>query len=329
MRRTPLLSLFCLSLLALAGCSAINIKLGRRVDLAKTPVTAIEVSLPKGPAIAPGQKAPLVATVTEPDGKVLLTEGQGKGKVRWKDLKVTATIVTADQKGNISLSRDPRVSDGKIGHVAIEIPSQPSVTPAELEVPFRYNVAFVSNFSGAAGSPGSSGSDGQPGSAGSSGSTDPNNPSPGGNGSNGTDGGNGGDGGPGGNAPPVLVQMTRQPGATPLLQISVSATSHRRLYLVDPAGGTLTVKADGGPGGSGGRGGRGGQGGAGGSGIPSGNSGSNGSDGRSGDDGLTGRGGQITVAYDPSTKPYLDILHLSSRNGPSPTLGEQPVAPLW
>jgi len=260
---------------------------------------------------------------------VLLTEGQGKGKVRWKDLKITATIVTADQKGNVSVSRDPRVSDGKVGHLSVEIPSQPSVTAAELDIPFRYNIAFVSNFSGAAGSPGSSGSDGQPGSAGSFGSTDPNNPSPGGNGGNGTDGGNGGDGGPGGNAPPVQVEMTLQPGATPLLQISVSATSHRRFYLVDPAGGTLTVKADGGPGGSGGRGGRGGQGGAGGSGSPSGNSGSNGADGRGGDDGPMGRGGSITVAYDPASKPYLNILHLSSHNGHSPTLREQPVAPLW
>jgi hypothetical protein len=271
----------------------------------------------------------LVATATQPGGKVLLTEGQGKGKIQWKDLKVTTSIVTADRKGNISLSKDPRVSDEKVGHVTVTIPSQPAVMAAELDVPFRYDVAFVSNFSAKAGPSGNNGLDGTNGINGSNGSIDLNNPSPGGNGTNGTDGSNGQDGGPGGDAPPVQVRMTLQPGSHPLIQASVSASGHRRLYLVDPQGGSLTVKADGGPGGSGGRGGRGGQGGAGGSGQPSGNSGSNGSDGRNGSDGPMGRGGSITVTYDPEAKPYLSVLHLSSKNGPRPVFVQQPVDPLW
>jgi hypothetical protein len=123
--------------------------------------------------------------------------------------------------------------------------------------------------------------------------------------------------------------MTLQPGSHPLIQASVSASGHRRLYLVDPQGGSLTVKADGGQGGSGGRGGRGGQGGAGGSGQPSGNSGSNGSDGRNGSDGQMGRGGSITVTYDPEAKAYLSVLHLSSKNGPRPVFVLKPVDPLW
>src|SRR5271168_915245 len=115
MRRNWLINLSCICLFGLCGCSAINVKLGRRVDLTKTPVISIEVSLAKSPGIAPGQKLALVATATQPAGKLLLTEGQGKGKIQWKDLKVTTSIVTADQKGNISLSKDPRVSDGKVG----------------------------------------------------------------------------------------------------------------------------------------------------------------------------------------------------------------------
>jgi hypothetical protein len=69
-----------------------------KVYLDKTPVTAIKASLPKGPAIGPGQKLPLVATVTEPNGKILQTEGAGQGKVMWKDLKVTATIAHGQPK---------------------------------------------------------------------------------------------------------------------------------------------------------------------------------------------------------------------------------------
>ncbi len=321
----------CLALalmLTLGGCTAMKVKLGMKVYLAQTSVASIEASLSQGPGIAPGQKSPLVVTVTEPDGKVLLTEGKGGGKVMWKDLSVTATVVTVNQKGVISLSKDPRVSDGKTGHVAITVPSHPDMH-ADLDIPFRYDVAFISNFSGSPGSSGMSGADGMSGTSGSNGSTDPNNPSPGGDGTNGTNGSDGGDGGPGGNAPSVQVRMTLQSGSHPLLQASVSAAGHTRLYLVDPQGGSLTVKADGGPGGSGGRGGRGGSGGSGGMGTPNGNSGSNGSDGRSGFDGPPGKGGIITVTYDPQVKPYLAILHLSSRNGPSPVFEEAQVAPLW
>ena len=328
-KNTRCMGFLCvMCLIALGGCSSLNVKLGRRVDLTKTPVASIELSLPKGPAIAPGQKSPLVVTVTQPDGKVLLTEGQGKGKVQWKDLQITATVVTADKKGNISLSRDPRVSDGKVGHVTVTVPSHPDVH-ADLDVPFRYDIAFVSNFSGARGQSGNNGLDGISGISGTSGSLDPNNPSPGGDGTNGTDGSDGQDGGPGGNAASVQVMVTLQPGPKTLLEISATTPGHRRLYLVDPQGGSLTVKADGGPGGSGGRGGQGGRGGSGGIGMPNGRDGSNGADGRNGFDGPPGKGSSITVSSDPSTKPYLSAIHLSSKNGPSPSFQQQYVAPLW
>lgn len=278
--------------------------------------------------ITPGEKSPLVVTLTEPNGQVLFTEGQGAGKVMWKDLQVTATTVLADENGNLSFPEDPRASYGKVGHVTVTVPSQPNLH-AELDVPVRYDFAFVSDFSGRPDMSGMSGSDGLNGISGTSGSMDPNDPSPGGNGSDGTNGGDGKDGDLGGNAPAVDIRLALEPGTHPLLQVSVSAPGHRRLYLVDPQGGSLTVKADGGPGGSGGRGGRGGRGGSGGIGTSNGNDGHNGLDGRSGWDGPQGKGGLITATFDPQVRPFLGALHLSSRNGPPPLYKEALVSPIW
>jgi hypothetical protein len=314
--------------LALSGCAAVKVKLGMRVDLAKVQVTSMQARLLNGPAIAPGEKSPLVVQFAQPDGKILVTEGKGKGKVMWRDLTLTPTVVTATHKGVLTLAHDPRKSDGKTAHVTITVPSHPDLKAA-LDIPITYDYNFISNFNGAPGSDGSNGSDGMAGSSGSMGSTDPNNPSPGGNGGNGTNGGDGADGGKGGNAPPVQVRVTLRPGAHPLLQASVAAAGKTRLYLIDPNGGALTVTADGGPGGSGGRGGRGGAGGSGGIGTPNGSSGNAGLDGRNGFDGSMGSGGSINVTYDPQVKPYLNIIHLSNKGGPAPVFNQAPVAPLW
>ncbi len=316
------------SLFALSGCTAVKVKMGWKVYLDRTPVASIQASLPKGPAIAPGQKSPLVVVFTEPDGKVLQTEGQGHGKVMWKDLTVTGTVVSANQKGILSLPKDPRISDGKEGHVTITVPSHPDLR-AELDVPLRYDIKYAASFSGRRGFSGVNGLDGMDGTSGSTGSMDPNNPSPGGNGTDGTDGSNGEDGGRGGDAPPVQVRIALRSGSHPLLQISVSAEKHTKFYLVDPQGGSLAVNADGGPGGSGGKGGRGGLGGSGGMGSPSGSSGRDGLSGHDGSDGPAGNGGSITVTYDPAAKPFLAALHLSNSNGPHPVFTEEPVAPLW
>jgi len=64
-------------------------------------------------------------------------------------------------------------------------------------------------------------------------------------------------------------------------------------------------------------------------GSPSGSSGSSGSDGRNGFDGSPGRGGSITVTYDPQVKPLLATIRLSNLGGPKPVFNEAPVAPLW
>jgi hypothetical protein len=330
LRATSLLACMAVaSLLTQSGCSSIKVGLGMRVNLDKTPVASIQANLPNGPGIAPGQTSPLVVTVTQPDGKDILTEGKGGGKVQWKDLNLSTSIVAANQKGILALSGDPRISDGKVGHVTVTVPSHPDVHAAELDVHFRYDVAFVSNFSGASGESGMDGAAGEDGTNGSSGSVDPNSPSPGGDGTNGGNGGDGQSGGDGGNAPPVQVLVARQPGIKPLLQVSVSALGNRRLYLVDPYGGSLTVRADGGLGGSGGKGGRGGHGGSGGLGSPNGRDGGNGYSGRNGSDGSPGKGGLITVTSDPQVKLYLGAIHLSSKYGPPPVLRTAPVAPLW
>lgn len=316
------------SLFALSGCTAMKVKLGWKVSLNKIPISSIQASLPRGPAIAPGEKSPPVVMLTEPDGKVLATEGRGQGKVMWKDLDLTGSLVTASQKGIVSLPDDPRVSEGKVGHVTILVPSHPQVR-ADLDIPVRYDYHFTANFSGSSGSSGMSGLDGSSGSSGSMGSMDPNNPSAGGDGGNGSDGSDGHDGGPGGNAPPVQVRVTLKAGSHPLLQVSVSASGQQKLYLVDPYGGSLTVNADGGPGGSGGRGGRGGRGGSGGTGTPNGRDGSAGHDGRNGWDGPPGKAGTITVTYDLQAKPFLPAIHLSNKGGPPPVAKQELVAPLW
>ena len=315
-------------LLSLSGCTAVKVRLGMKVYLAKTPIASISASLPNAPGIAPGERSPLVVVLTEPDGTVLQTEGKGGGKVMWKDLHVTASVVSVNRKGILSLPRDPRKSEGKLPHVTITVPSHPDLR-AELDIPVRYNYKFTSNFSGSAGSSGFNGSDGTDGTSGMPGSMDPNNPSPGGNGTDGTDGSNGQDGGPGGDAPPVQVRVALRSGNRPLLQVAVSAAGHQRLYLVDPQGGSRTVTADGGPGGSGGRGGRGGRGGSGGIGTPNGSDGRAGMDGRNGWDGPQAKGGSITVTYDPAAKAFLSMIHLSNKNGPAPIFKEEPVAPLW
>jgi hypothetical protein len=317
-----------ISLLGLSGCAALQVKLGMKVYLAKIPVTSIEASQPKGPGIGPGQKSSLMVDVTQSDGKVLHTEGVGNGKVMWSDLTVTATVVTVNKKGVLTLPKDPRVSDGKLPRVAITVASHPGVH-AELDIPLRYDYKFISDFSGSSGSSGMNGSDGSDGMSGSPGSLDPNNPSAGGNGSDGGNGTDGSSGGPGGDASPVQIQIALRTGSHPLLQASVSAAGHKRLYLIDPQGGSLTVRADGGEGGSGGKGGRAGRGGSGGIGSPNGSSGLDGHSGQDGMNGPSGSGGSITVTYDPQVKPYLTAIHLSNQGGPKPVFQEQPVAPLW
>src|SRR5438270_4669 len=164
------------AMLALSGCAGLQLKLGMKVNLEKIPIASIQASQPNGAGIAPGDKSPLVVTIIEPDGKTLVTEGKGKGKVRWQDLTVASTVASATKKGVLTLPRDPRISDGQLPHVTVTVPSHPDVR-AELDVPLRYDRNYKASFSSASGSPngsdGSNGSDGRSGFTGSSGKGGP------------------------------------------------------------------------------------------------------------------------------------------------------------
>jgi hypothetical protein len=240
----------CLGLasVVLTGCAA-------KVHLDKVPIASMQINLPKGSRIAPGESLPLVVLLTEPNGSALLTEGTGRGKVRWKDLKVTATVATVNKKGIVSLPQDPRISDRKLPHVTITVPSHPGIQ-ADLDIPVRYDYGYTAYFSGISGANGNNGIDGVDGGSGAMGSIDSDHPAPGGDGGNGTNGTDGQSGGPGSDGPPVQIRVGIREGEYALLQVDVTTSTegYERLFMIDPQEGTLTVSTLGGDGGKGGKG---------------------------------------------------------------------------
>src|SRR5579863_1970882 len=130
-----------LLLALLAGCSGLAQFLGLRVRLDKIPVTAVSASLvdKRGApvvALGPGRSARLVLVATALDGKQYPTVGAGHGKVALNNYLITATIVTVS-KGAVSLSSDPRVSEGKVAHLHIVPVAHPEVAVG-LDIPVRY-----------------------------------------------------------------------------------------------------------------------------------------------------------------------------------------------
>ena len=178
------------ALLSLIGCAPLKVRLGSRIPLPETPVSSIQATLPKGHAIAPGEKIPLVVSLTQPGGQILQTEGQGHGKIFWHDLKVDTSLVVFNGKGVLALSSDPRESEGQVAHITVTVPSHPDLR-ADLDVPLRYDFPYTANFSASSGSSGFDGSNGTSGSSGTTGSIDPNHPSAGGDGGNGSSGSDG------------------------------------------------------------------------------------------------------------------------------------------
>ena len=335
-RRPPrCLALSCAVLaaaLSCAGCESIGVALGLRERLDKLAVTGIEASLPGGPTLAPGQSAQLAIVTSTADGRKLATVGAGGGKVVFDSFHFDPTIVQVNASGKVTMPADPRLSDGHTPQVHISVASHPQVVTA-LDVPPRYDAKFTADFSGHDGRAGFDGMSGSDGSSGAPGSVDLNNPVAGGQGGNGSDGEDGSNGAPGDPGPAVRVWMTLHPGAHPLLEVRVVAATER-FFLVDPAGGSLTVRADGGSGGRGGTGGRGGSGGAGGAGWPPGMSGLDGRDGADGLRGADGAAGTISVMVDPAANPYLGSLILINKSGagapgPVPQVQVAPVAALW
>jgi hypothetical protein len=342
-------ALMAWALTAICGCSALAVRLGLRVSLADLPVTAVSASLHSKrdgstvSALGPGRSAQLVIVATTQDGKQYATVGVGKGKVAFDNYTITATVVQVSQSGKVSLPADPRASEGQMGHIRIAPVAHPDVI-TELDVPVRYDIAFVANFSGAAGANGFDGTAGLDGSRGADASPGMLDPTTGligtqGPGGRGSDGGNGGDGSNGQDGSPgiplqIWVRLESADTDRPLLQVKVAAGGRQSLYLVDPHGGSLKVVDDGGAGGRGGSGGRGGRGGSGGAGFPSGLSGLDGRPGGDGRPGNAGAGGTITVSVDPAAQSLLGCIAWSNRDGngapgPAPVIQVEPVAALW
>jgi len=317
----------------ISGCTALKVKMGMRMNVATLPVTSMDVRLGDPKGVAPGKKDRLIVTFTATGGQTWRTEGAGGGAIMWQDLTVTSTVVSADGSGNLSLPSDPRLSDGRTGHVVVTVPSHNDLK-AEVDVPLRYDQKYYADFSGYKGMDGTSGTNGTDGMRGSDGNTDPLHGVAGGNGTDGGDGGSGNNGSSGGDGADVHVWLAPHPGsptfgATTLIEAEVSSGKKDIFYLVDPNGGSLTVKSDGGQGGKGGKGGRGGRGGDAGSGWPPGSRGRDGLNGQDGMNGFDGRGGQITVTYDPAVAPYLKSLLLSNADGPRPVFESRRLNPLW
>jgi hypothetical protein len=336
-RHTHTLLLVAPLVTTLSGCTSIELTLGLRTRLDRVPVSSLSAYLSPGPTLAPGQSARLIIVATTTDGKQLLTVGAGHGEVVFDSFDFSASLVTADRDGVVTVPADPRITDGHTPRIRVLVKGHPGVW-TDVQVPLRYDIAYRANFSGQAGASGFDGLDGLDGMSGSSGSIDLNNPSPGGNGTDGSDGGNGGDGSPGQPGEAVHVWLTVAPSgeadAPPRLQARVAGSTHEQFYLIDPAGGSLEVDANGGPGGGGGRGGRGGRGGAGGSGWPSGMAGHDGLSGHDGLRGAPGAAGTILVSVDPEADVYLDHLRLSNRDGdgrqgPAAVVRVEPVPALW
>jgi hypothetical protein len=332
--RSALFWLFAFATLALGGCESIMVMTGARMRLDGVPLQAIAASMPGNGGIAPGGKATLSVVATTTDGRTLATVGTGEGKVLLDSYRFEASVVKVNADGVVTLPADPHLSEGLTPHVRITAAGQ-TAPVADLDIPVRYDVAFEGSYRGRDGFDGMNGLDGMAGTSGSMGSFDPNNPSAGGDGGNGTNGSDGSDGDAGGRGPDVRVTIALVAGDHPLLHVRASESGKDHDFIVDPAGGSLTITASSGYGGRGGRGGQGGQGGAGGSGgSGSGASGLPGSGGRNGQDGPGGPAGTLTVAIDPAAAPYLDRFHFKnvtgdSRPGPAPIVTTAPVASPW
>lgn len=335
-RRAALGVLLGLSAFALSDCESIMVATRMRMRLDGVPLQSITAAMPGNGGLSPGATARLSVVATTTDGRTLATAGTGDGKVLLDSYVFEASVVTVDTDGKVKLPADPRLTEGRTPHVRLHAAGQ--ATPvADLDIPIRYDIAYSATYAGRSGFDGLPGQDGTGGMDGLAGSNDPSLPSPGGNGGNGSDGGNGADGDDGGDGPDVQVTIALAPGsadAHPLLRVHATESGADHYFIVDPAGGSLTLVTQGGAAGSGGPGGHGGRAGSGGPGQPSGMSGSAGHDGWSGHDGRAGGAGSVSVAVDPAAARYLDRFHFENRDGrggtgPAPVVTIGPVAAPW
>ena len=165
----------------LSGCTSIGLALGLLTRLDDVPVSGLSASLSPGPALAPGQSARLIVVVTTTDGRQLVTVGAGEGDVVFDSFDFSASLVTVDRDGVVTVPADRRITDGYTPRIRVLAKGHPGGW-ADVDVPLRYDVAYRADFSGRAGASGFDGRAGLDGMSGSPGSIDLNNPSAGGNG---------------------------------------------------------------------------------------------------------------------------------------------------
>ncbi|QDG51411.1 hypothetical protein FIV42_11860 [Persicimonas caeni] len=319
LRRLAVLALFASLALSLGGCAAIQKALGLKTDLQDKPVKKLELDLVGTEALCPGASAPLIVTAVLDDGKRLMTEGAGQGKVTWDNYKIQTVGGQMARGGNFVIDGDPRVTLAKPAKIIVRSVHHPKKT-VEATVPARYDCGFVANFSGQNGRNGANGRVGSSGRNGQSNQSSGSYAEPGGHGGDGQDGGHGQDGEPGQDADDVVVyvKLAEVPeGDKPLLKVRAESqtSNHVEVFLVDPEAGGLKVVANGGHGGHGGNGGSGGKGGSGGTGAPAGNGGNGGNGGDGGNGAAGGDGGAIKLVVDPAAKTYLKAITLENEGG--------------
>jgi hypothetical protein len=269
------------------------------------PVVDVSLRLAEGTGVCPGARPELILSVVTADAKRLVTRGAGGGNLDFGAFRFESTLGSV-QDGRLLVPADPR----EIQVSTLTVRATPLGHPRRattLDVPIHYACRFVAEFSARDGDSGIDGTAGQGGS----------------NAAHGACGQDGQDGARGADARPLEVQVraVQRPGtAHPLAELSVRRDNDERVYVVDPEGGWITIRAEGGAGGKGGSGGVGGYGGAastcekhchphpqrGGDGGP-------GGDGGAGGDG--GKGGAIRVIATRETEPLLAAVAFANAGG--------------
>lgn len=276
------------------GCTGIQKALGLKQDLEKEQVAAIALRLDDG-AVCPGDATKLIVDVQLVDGRTLVSDGAGRGKVTWDSFRVRGKGVKVKDDGVLELDEDPRTLLTSPPSVAVGLTHHKGIA-GHLDVPIRFDCQYVVDLSGEDGEDGDDGDHGADAAEGTSAES-------------GT-GGTSGTAGTDAKDAVVKVALFRTTDGLELLQVQVTETgsSDEQHFLIDKRGSVL-VKARGGQGGEGGDGGDGGE--------PTGQGGYAGS----GGDG--GRGGTITAVIDEDARPYADRVRFEVQGGRGGRMGTQ------
>lgn len=287
-----------LSLVALllggTGCTGIQKALGLKQDLEKEQVQSIAVRV-NASALCPGDEAKLIVDVLLKDGRTLVSDGAGGGKVTWDSFRVRGEGLKVKDDGAIALDDDPRNVLTSPPNLSVGLTHHKGIA-SRLDVPLRFDCQYEVDLSGEDGEDGDDGEDGASAAQGTSAES----------GTGGTSGTSATDA----KDAVVKVALFKAPDGREFLQVQVSetSTSDEHHFLIDKRGSVL-IKARGGSGGDGGDGGAGGE--------PSGHGGIAGS----GGDG--GRGGTLTAIIDEDARPWADRIRFEVQGGRGGRVGSK------